>query len=272
MKSYIKKLLRENLLGEEYDGNNLYGYHVTSMDNLEAIKRDGLQPGQRTMQGAGLYAFYDYDHAIRYAGKGEITNPIIVKFYVTSPRMFLYLNMDIAKSVLGPNEYHLINQVDNYFYRGFSSFFDEVKAANPSMTEEALMNKLKDIEENNTEGNQRTFVFNLIPKDLNDRLNIVWDGYYGLEFRINNTRYIKIVGYDIPDFYGGEKKEVRFSVLDSIPEDSKYDIVRDFMEQNPSLDTFDKAYARAYDLYTNARRMREFEYYQQIVDLLDKIK
>jgi len=272
MKTFIKRLLRENLLDEEYDGNSLYGYHVTSMDNLEAIKRDGLKTGQRTMQGSGLYGFYDYEHAVRYAAKGEITDPIIVKFYVTSPNRFLYLNMDIAKAVLGPNKYHLINQIDNYFYNGFNEFFDEVKSANPNMTEEALTSKLKDIEDNNTEGNQRTFVFNLIPKNLNDKLNIVWNGYYGLEFRINNVRYVKVIGYDIPNFKGGENKEVRFSVLDSIPEDSKYDILRDFFKNNPKVDTFDKAYVIANDMMMNARRSRDFEYYQQIGDLLDKLK
>lgn len=272
MKQHIKKLLRESLLGEEYSNERLFGYHVTSMKNLDAIKRDGLKSGTREMQGKGLYAFYDYDHALRYARKGEINSPIIIKFYVTSPNRFLYLNMDIAKAVLGPNDYGLVSQVENYFYGGFNAFFEEVKKANPTMTEEKLMGILKKIEEDNTESNQRTFVFSLIPSTLNNSLNIVWNGNYGLEFRINRIDYVKVVGYDVPNFHGGETEQQTFSILDSIPEDSKFDILRDFLVNNPRLDTFDKAYKHIDDMYINARSTRDFDYYQKLGDLMDTLK
>jgi hypothetical protein len=272
MKGYIKKLLRENLLDEEYDGNSLYGYHVTSMDNLDSIKSGGLKAGTRGMQGQGLYAFYDYAHAYRYASKGEINNPIIVKFYVTSPHRFLYLNMDIAKAVLGSNDYHLVNQIENYFYGGFDEFFNAVKSPNPNMTEDKLRDMLQNIEDDNSEGNQRTFVFSLIPKNLNDKLNLVWNGNYGLEFRINNTGYVKVVGYDVPNFHGKETKSHEFSIIDSIPSDSKYDILRDFLSKNPKLDSFDRVYAVVDDLYKNVRNNREYEYYQKLSDLLITMK
>lgn len=272
MKLHIKKLLREGLLGEEYDGNHLFGYHVTSMDKLESIKSGGLSIGHRSMQGSGLYAFYSYEHALRYARKGEISNPIIIKFYVTSPHRFLYLNMEIAKAVLGPNDYHLINQIEDYFYGGFAEFFEEVKQANPGMTEERLRDTLQKIEDDNSEGNQRTLVFSLIPKNLNDKLNIVWNGNYGLEFRINRVDYIKVVGYDVPDFHGKETQTHTISIIDTIPKDSKFDVLRDYLTQNPKLDTFDKAYSVVDDLYTNARNSRDFDYYQKLSDLLHLLK
>ncbi|TXG84690.1 MAG: hypothetical protein E6R13_02860 [Spirochaetes bacterium] len=271
MKNLIKKLLHESLLQEDLLGGNLYGYHVTAKKNLEAIKQNGLSVGHRAMQGAGLYAFYSYDHAMRYARKGEITDPIIIKFYVTSPNRFLYLNMDIAKEVLG-SEYHLMTQIENYFYGGFDEFYQEVLKANPSISREAVIQKIQDIETDNTEMKQRTLLFSLIPSNLNDRLNIVWNGNYGLEFRINNPRYVKVVGYDVPDFHGQSGESHEFDFTDNIPSDSKYDILRDFLAQNPRLDSFDKAYRHAEDMYMNARNNRDFDYYQKLSDLLDTLK
>jgi hypothetical protein len=271
MKSYIKKLLRENLLGEEYSGGSLYGYHVTGMKNLELIKRNGLSIGTRAMQGVGLYGFYSYDHALRYARKGEITDPIIIKFYITSPHRFLYLNMDIAREVLG-GDYHLMSQIENYFYDGFDEFYSEVLKANPGMSRDAVIEKINQIEEDNSEMKQRTLLFSLIPATLNNKLNIVWDGNYGLEFRINNPRYVKVVGYDIPNFHGKETVSHEISLIDSIPEDSKYDVLRYFLIQNPRLDSFDKAYKYVDNLYMNARNNRDYEFYEKLSDLLDTLK
>ena len=208
---------------------------------------------------------------MRYAGKGEISDPIIVKFYITNPQRFLYLNMDIAKEVLGDG-YHLMSQIENYFYGGFDAFYDEVVKASPSMTREQLIAKIQEIENNNTEMKQRTLLFSIIPSNLNDRLNIVWNGNYGLEFRINNPRYVKVVGYDVPNFHGQGTQSHEISFMDNIPSDSKYDILRDFLEQNPRLDSFDKAYKVVDDMYMNARNNRDYEYYQKLGDLLDTLK
>lgn len=268
MKDIIKKLLREGLFTEEFVGGELYGYHVTSITNLDNIKSQGLKIGARSMQGKGLYAFYDYGHALRYARKGEIQDPIIIKFYVTNPNRFLYLNMDIAKQVLG-DDYPLMNQIENYFYGGFDAFYSEVLKANPSMSVDELKAKLDVIEKNNTENNQRTFVFSLIPAYLNDRLNIVWNGNYGLEFRINNTNYVKVVGYDVID--QGETKSHQISFFDKIPSDSKFDILRDFLNQNPNLDEFSKAYNAVDAKYMSARTIRDFDYYNKLKDLLDEL-
>ena len=270
MEKNIKLLLKEALLNEEYAEGKLYGYHVTSMSNLESIKQNGLNVGQRSMQGKGLYGFYDYNHALRYAGKGEINEPIIIKFYITSPNRFLYLNMDIAKDVLG-NDYDLISQVNNYFYNGFDEFFNQVKAANPSMTEENLKNTLQNIQDDNTEGNQRKFVFNLIPADFNNKLNVVWDGNYGLEFRIANTRYVKVVGYDVPNFYGKDPETNKLSFIDKIPNTEEFEPLLKFLENNKDLDTYDKIYSKVESLMDNIRSSSEFYYYNSIIELLDKI-
>jgi hypothetical protein len=255
------------LLNEEITEGGLYGYHVTSMDNLDSIKQNGLTIGHRQMQGKGLYGFYSYEHALRYAKKGEVNDPIIVKFYVTVPSRFLYLNMEIAKDVLGDG-YHLMSQIEKYFYGGFDEFYSEVLKANPSMSKDELIKTINKIETDNTEMNQRTFVFHLIPSVLNDKLNIVWDGNYGLEFRVNNTRLIKVVGYDA---VGDEIEKHEFNFIDDIPQDSKYDILRDFLNQNPRLDSFSKAYKVVGDLYMDARTVQSFEYYNKLYDLLGEL-
>jgi hypothetical protein len=267
MKDIIKKLLRENIFTEEFVGGELYGYHVTSVKNLESIKQNGLTIGHRQMQGKGLYGFYSYEHALRYAKKGEIKDPIIVKFYVTVPSRFLYLNMEIAKHVLG-NDYRLMNQIEKYFYGGFDEFYSEVLKANPNMSKEELVKTINKIENDNTEMKQRTFVFHLIPSVVNDKLNIVWDGNYGLEFRINNPRLIKVVGYDV---IGNEIEKHEFNFIDGIPQDSKYDMLRDFLNQNPRLDSFSKAYKVVGDLYMDARTVQSFDYYNKLYDLLGEL-
>jgi len=271
MKNYIKILLREGLLGEEYVNGSLVGYHVTSLRNIDSIKSDGLKVGSRAMQGKGLYGFYDYGHASRYARKGEIKEPIIIKFYITNPSRFLYLNMDIAKEVLN-DDYHLINQIEKYFYGGFDEFYNYVLSANPNITRDKLVDKLEFIEKNNTESNQRTFFFELIPSELNNRLNIVWDGYYGLEFRINNTNYVKVIGYEVIDLYGKESKFNEFTILDKIPNDSKYDILRDFLNNNQHINTIQAAYNIVNDKYMKSRNNKDFEYYGTLEDLLDELK
>jgi hypothetical protein len=178
--------------------------------------------------------------------------------------------MGIAKEVLG-SDYHLMTQIENYFYGGFDEFYGEVIKANPNITREEVIAKIQEIENNNTEMNQRTLLFSLIPSRLNDTLNIVWDGNYGLEFRINNPRYIKVIGYDVPNFHGQGTQSYQVSFIDKIPSDSKYDVLKDFLEQNPRLDSFEKAFKVVDDLYMNSRNSRDFNYYQKLTDLLGEI-
>jgi hypothetical protein len=268
MRSYIKKLLREGLIGEEYSDGVLYGYHVTSLSNWGSIKSGGLNVGHRSMQGKGLYAFYDYNHAVRYGEKGEIVDPIIIKFEISHPKRFLILNMDIAKKIYG-DKYHLIDQINSYFYGGLDRFYnDYVKLVNHNMSIDDLKGKLEDIVVNNSEMKQRTFVFNLIPSSLNDELNLIWDGNYGLEFRINNLNYIKILGYKNLD----GNSEVTLSIKDKIPENEEFVPLIEFFNSNPSLDTIGKAYKVVKEKLNVVRSNREWDYYDKILKLLNKIK
>jgi hypothetical protein len=268
MKKFIKQLLRETILSEEFSNGILYGYHVTSLKNWENIKKNGLIVGGRAMQGKGLYAFYDYDHAIRYGNKGEINDPIIIKFEVTNPKRFIILNMNIAKEIFGSEEYHLENQIEQYFYGGFNTFYEEVSEVNPNMSIDDLKKVLFEIETNNTEMKQRTFVFSLIPSTLNDKLNIIWNGNYGLEYRINSLNLVKVLGYqNLKD-----KSEVNISIFDKIPDTEEFKPLIEFLKSAPSLDTIGKAYNFVDKKLDTVRNNKEWDYYNKIYDLFAKIK
>ena len=272
MKNLIKQLLRENIFNEEYDASAdmLFGYHITSESNVEDIKKTGLRIGTRNMQGGGLYAFYDYKHAMRYLMKREVNNPVIVKFNITNPNRLLYLNMDIAKQVLG-DEYHLVDQCENYFYKGINGLLEEVNKTGLDFTRDKLISVLNNIENDNTESNQRKFCFNLIPSTLNDRLSIVWNGNYGLEYRINNLNIVNVIGITkIDTLTGKEVNHHQISQLDKIPNTEEFKPLKQYMIDN-NLDDISKTRHILNNMQINVRNNREFEYYSDLIDILDNL-
>ena len=268
MKGLIKQLLREELMHDV-----LYGYHITNIQNLDSIRRDGFKVGERQMQGRGFYSFYDYDHAIRYAMKSPSDEIVIVKFTVGSPKNFLCLNMDIAKQLFGSG-YHLKDQVENYYSRkgGFQYFYEKCKSANPTLTLDLLLQKLDKIETDNSESNQRTFWSHLLPKSENDNLDIILDGYYGVEIRVNSTWRLKAVGYE--KINGRDEPEhTAFSVLDDIPKTAEFrpliDYINDNRLHNLNLQQIDY---KIEQILEKVRSNREFEYYNGLANLIMKVK
>ena len=268
MKGLIKQLLREELMHDV-----LYGYHVTHKENLDSIRRDGFKVGERQMQGQGFYSFYDYDHAVRYAMKNPSDDVVIIKFTVRSPKSFLCLNMDIAKQLFGP-AYHLKDQVENYYKRegGFQYFYEICKSANPNLTLELLLQKLDKIETDNSENNQRTFWAHLLPKSKNDKLDIILDGYYGVEIRVNSTWLLKAVGYDVINGRD-EPEHTRFNVFDDIPKTSEFQPLIDYINDNnlEELNVQQINY-KIDSILEKVRSNREYEYYNGLSDLIMKLK
>jgi hypothetical protein len=123
------------------------------------------------------------------------------------------------------------------------------------------------IENNNSEMKQRTFVFSLIPSYVNDRLNIVWNGNYGLEFRINNINLVDIVGY-----MGLDTEFTSVAIEDKIPNEPKYAELVEFLKDNPRLDDFGKARKFIEQRWFEVRNNRDFEYYNRLIDLIDDLK
>ena len=279
--SRIRKIMG---LNESYDGGMLIGYHVTNKSVIDDIARDGFRVGDRRMQGRGFYAFYDRKHAIRYATKdaGDV-GTVIVNFYVKNPEYkILYLNMDIARGVLGDG-YHLKDQIQNYFERdgGLEYFLEQVRLGyNPDYTMDELLMKLDDIEKNNSEGNQRTLILSMIPMQLNDKLNIVWDGNYGLEYRINDLyrlvpfKYEELVRvgsrFDIIDIEPGYSfiDEVLAKIPD-VPENAE--LRGAIMDSDGTKVELKRLKDKLEGLLDTVRNNRDFERYNNMVDKLSKI-
>lgn len=270
------ELYERIISNEEYNpgDNQLYGYHVTSMQNLESIFNQGFQIGKRQMQGRGFYAFYDYNHALQYLMKGEVQNPVMVKFVVTCKQCLLYLNMDIAKQVLG-EKYHLKQQIEDYFkYRGGLEFLlkEAQTVYRKDMTIEGLIQILDNIEENNSESNQRLFVFNLISSNTNDRLDIVWNGNYGLEYRINYTGILEPLGYY--DFTTKDRtyhKKVEKSI---VPDTDEYQELRQVLNDSGYTGTKQELLTIkdwAYNKLNIVRNNRDYNYYMSIIELINKL-
>jgi hypothetical protein len=60
--------------------------------------------------------------------------------------------------------------------------------------------------------------------------------------------------------------------MDKIPDTEEFEPLRGFLNSNPSLDTIGKAYNFAKDKYYSVRNNKEWEYYDKIMDLIDKLK
>ena len=188
-----------NIIKEEYDNMVLSLYHVTVEDNLDSIVKNGLRVGDRKMQGKGLYSFYDYNHSVRYAMKGSPYDIIIVKFIYPISDIDIILNKSIADKVYGVNDSSLVNQVNRVEWdgiRGMEGFIRGVKMAyKRNITEQEVIDILDDIDNDNSEINQRLFWGEMIPYDWNNKLNIILNGNYGIECRINDVDSAKVVGY-----------------------------------------------------------------------------
>jgi hypothetical protein len=272
-------------LNEEYTDGQLIGYHITNKSVVDNIAKDGFRVGERKMQGKGFYAFYDRKHAIGYAMKdaGD-SGTVIVSFYVKNPEYnVLYLNMDIAKDVLG-DEYHLKDQIANYFeYKGGLTYFLEqvrLGTGNKEHSMDELLEKLDDIESNNSEGNQRTLIFQMIPADLNNSLNIVWNGNYGLEFRFNNVDKLVPFKYEELIKTKGRFEPVEIEpgysyindVLTKIPNTSENAELRNaIMDSDGTKIGLKRLKNKLEDLLDNARNNRDFNKYEKMIDQLNKV-
>jgi len=221
--------LYNDILNEEFEGGNLYGYHVTSANNLESINNNGFNVGHRSMQGKGVYAFYDIYDAKRYAHKGEVSNPVIVKFKITSTHSLMIINTEIAKEVYGP-KYHLVDQINRKYWngeKGMNGFLIGAKKVyKKEYTMDMLIEELNEIETNNTESNQRIFWSYMIPKTESDRLNLLHNGNYGIEYRINYTKLMYPMGYYALDSERKFSDYNEFEKNDEIPPGEEYDDLR----------------------------------------------
>ena len=262
--------LYEQVLAEEYENGALYGYHVTSMDKLDFIKTQGFKVGPRQMKGKGVYSFYDFKRAVGYASK-EISDDIIIKFLITNRYPLIILNTEIAKEVLG-SEYHLRNQVNRHYWdgvKGLSGFLKLAKMVyKRDITLDELIEELNYIEENNSEMNQRIFWSDMIPSEVNDKLNILLNNVYGIEYRINRVDIMKPIGYYIKNNYD---EYISFD-NDIIPDGAEYDNLRQYVSNyDDKLLALIRYKQRLKNILNNVKNNREFDMIQTEISKIDKI-
>jgi hypothetical protein len=239
----FKKVLK-SLISESYESRILFGYHTTNRSNVDPIKNTGFKVGDRSMQGKGFYSFYDLDEAKGYAGKGEINDPVIVKFKITKPEKLLYVNIAIAKKVLGTGyglkAYSLKNQVEEY-YGSFERFKEQLSYEWDKKSDSEIESRLQEIEDNNSESNQRVFLFSMLSADANNKLNVVLDGNYGIEIRLNKTDLADPLGFYESKGRGdfSEDKFVPFdkiSFFTKIPRTPTYSDLIEFIKDSDLID------------------------------------
>lgn len=190
-----KDLIKENLLGEEYSNGILYGYHVTTNNDetLDAIKNNGFSIGSGDMEGRGFYAFYDLDRAAGYSSKDGATNRII-KFKISDMSKILILDIDLAKEILGSENYHIHMQLDKIFT--IEKCYSDCKKVTTDLypTIDDYINRLLEIEKTYYATVGAEF-FTMHTLDFESSVNVINYGQYGLQYRINDIEIAKPIGY-----------------------------------------------------------------------------
>jgi len=180
--------------------------------------------------------------------------------------------MRVAKEVLG-SDYHLKTQIDWKYWgkyeKGLLGFLEGVRQAyKRDITMEQLIVKLDEIETNNSEMNQRTFWSSMIPADWNNNLNILLDGNYGIEFRINNPRIMYVVGYHVVNPNGKLGELLPFE-KDEIPSGSEFDELRKWKtDTGYDLPTLEKMFDNK---QMESRRNDEYDYYDGLIKQIEKL-
>lgn len=193
-KLFIKKLLKEEF---NKMSNELYGYHVTgnNPETLEKIKMNGFKIGNGQMEGEGFYGFYYLERAAGYSSKQGSTNRII-KFKIINPSKILFLDMNVAKELLG-NEYHIANQLEKCIDGGLDFCYSDHKSVfgdSVFSTKEEYIKNLYEIEKGYYAKIGQEF-YELQSQDFENSANVMNYSTYGEQYRINDISLIKPIGY-----------------------------------------------------------------------------
>jgi len=273
----------KDIIKEELVGDDLYFYHVTSKSAISSIIKNGLRTAERTMEGKGVYGFIDADRAMGYARKDAKDNEIaIATFRVNGSyaKRLLYFDLDLAKQVFGSENYHLKNQLERYFKTsdkgGIENLVDRYNyyyGANKSV--ESYIQELDELEKKDRRYISREMLFGILDNE-NNSLNVVYEGEYGMQIRLNSLHYIeKMVSYKvITNWYGKETSTHYPSILDDIPETEEFEPLRSFFNDNPKYldEKPEKTINKLKDLQLSVRNNKDYDYYDQLINLLNKIK
>lgn len=271
----------KDIIKEELVGRDLFFYHVTSKSAIQSIRKNGLRVADRTMEGSGVYGFIEADRAMGYARKDAKDNEIAIatfkidNFYT---KKLLYFDLDLAKQVFGEQEYHLKNQLERYFSnKGGIKYlvYKYNKDYGLSKSIESYIQELDELEKKDRRYISREMLFSILAEE-NNNINVVYEGEYGLQIRLNNLSYIdKMVSYKvITNWSKGETSDHVPSILDDIPETDEFEPLRKFIEDNPRYYDSEPSIIKNALRYilVDVRNNKEYEYYSNLINLLDKIE
>lgn len=270
MLNNIKKLLREGLIKEDNVNGVLSGYHLTTSEHVESIMTNGLTVGHRGMQGKGIYGFYDLGKKTFNYGRTHISHDkfCVIKFEVKKIGIFI-LNKEISKDILG-SSHDIITQVERV-YGSIDEFIETLLSDPENKTREVVVNTLRRAYDKN----EPMAFTNLSASDSVIKNGMVFDGEYGLQWLITDPNIIKVVGWHEYDNKTGELSGLKRNrtYIDKIKADEKYTPLFELIDEYGITDVeeFRYLHKKIQGLRDGVRNNTEFNYYTEIIDLLNTL-
>lgn len=285
--SIINEEINKSILKEEFSGL-LYGYHCTPCKNLESIELNGFKIGERSMQGQGVYAFYNLQDnssgnaAVGYGSRHVGNEFCIVKFSIKYPQWLLILIKDIADEVLGENA-DIIKQIDNQF-DGWDNYINTIfKNIRPEYRTQEFAEQhknwlLEKFNKNNQSGSQE-LMFGISNLGDLSKFGVIYHGEYGIQFLIKKPNIMMPIGYHNVKNVNSEivvGEYIPFtgkidSILNKINSDDKFNVLKEYLPDLNTTEDLEKLKNKFDNKRTTVRNNREFDYYTTLIDLLDEL-
>ena len=301
MKNKILPIIQEEVgqfLSEDFANGQLYGYHCTLCENIKSIEQTGLQFGKRSMQGNGIYAFFNIRDntsggaAFGYGNRNVSSKGFcIVKFKFKSYKRIIVFNKNRAVEIFGEQEADIIKQFDRVYF-GFDNFLNLYINPHKHLVKwidekfggvEGLKQYMRDKFNNDGENGQKTIMWNMFPSDFLERYPdaTVFDGEYGETILVSHPDAIIVLGYyevsrDKNDGRYIMSEFIEFNsqigrIHQEINGNEKYEYFRELLPQIKNIEDLDYLKRRYDEKRSTVRNNREFDEYTNLIDLIDEL-
>ena len=267
-------------IDEDFKNNTIYAYHATSCDSIEGIELNGIKAGNRSMQGKGIYSFYELNECIGYGHRHIGESFCIVKLSISNYNRILILDKKIAEDILGSENSDIIKQFDkiygfDYFVKTFidTSWKKEYLVGNYV---ETLKDKMRTDYNNNQ---PKEIMWGLSGLEILDIPSaVIFDGEYGLTVLIKKPEiadaisYYKVNGYnDVSDEIKLISKEdkIKLNISDIINSNDEYIDLRD--ENINNINDINAKIYQYKNILDNVRNNKEYDYYNKIIYSLEHL-
>lgn len=290
MKS-ISEIIQEELsqfLSEDFTNGQLYGYHCTPCKNLESIEQSGFRVGPRSMQGEGVYAFYNLtddssgNAAVGYGSRHVGDEFCIVKFVIEYPQRLLILIKKIADDVLGANA-DIVKQIEKQF-GDWNTYMNLIfRYMRPEYRTQEFSEQHKDwmrekFNLDNESGSQYLMFGNSYLGDVT-KFGVIYHGEYGIQFLIKSPSIMQAIGYHNLKVVNGSREVSEYipftgkmdKLQNKINTDVKFEPLKEYL---PSIENIEDLQSLKYNFdekRKTVRNNREFDFYTNLIDLIDEL-